>query len=93
MKKLIKKTAATALSMAGILSVVPSVLCAPLGCNYEEGKIDNYSAMITGKYFDNMEDLYNLTMVKKKNLILDMVCIVNLFIIWLSVFQKAFQRL
>ena len=66
MKKLIKKTAATALSMAGILSVVPSVLCAPLGCNYEEGKIDNYSAMITGKYFDNMEDLYNLTMVKKK---------------------------
>lgn len=66
MKKLIKKTTVTAISIAGILSMLPSALCAPLGSNYEEGKVDNYSAMIIGKYFNSMEDLYNLMMVNKK---------------------------
>ena len=31
MKKLVKKTAATALSMIGILSMMPSALCVPGG--------------------------------------------------------------
>lgn len=66
MKKLIKKTVATTLSIAGVLLMVPSAFCVPRGSDFTEGHVDNYSAMIVGKYFNNMEDLYNLAMVSKK---------------------------
>lgn len=66
MKRLLKKTAATALSMVGILSTMPSVFCAP-GEEPEKlnerGRLDPFHAMIVGKYFDNIEDFCNLAIV------------------------------
>ena len=72
MKNLIKKTAATTLSMIGILSMMPSALCAPEGEAKEpqntngRGHIDRFHAMIVGKYFNSVEDLANLQMASKK---------------------------
>lgn len=67
MKKLIKKTAATALSAAGILSAVPSAFCAPDGAqNNGRGHIDSYNAMIVSKYLGSIKDIVNLQMANKK---------------------------
>ena len=71
MKNFIKKSAVATLSVLGILSVMPSALCAPKLADISspfnnEGKVDNHSAMIVGKYLGSAQDLYNLTMVNKK---------------------------
>lgn len=66
MKKFIKKTAATALCVAGILSAVPSAFCAPPGENNGRGRLDGYNAMIVAKYFKKFEDMANLVMVNTK---------------------------
>ena len=72
MKKLIKKTSATALSILGILSTMPSALCTPGRENETSknlnpvGHIDPFHAMIIGKYFNSVEDFKNLEMVNKK---------------------------
>ena len=71
MKNFIKKSAVATLSVLGILSAMPSALCAPKVVDYSspfnnEGKVDNHSAMIVGKYLGSAQDLYNLAMVNKK---------------------------
>ena len=72
MKISVKKTAATALSVIGMLSIVPSALCAPEGANNNppqnnrRGRIDPFNIMIVGKYLNNVGDLFNLQMVNKK---------------------------
>ena len=74
MKNLIKKTAATTLSVLGILSMMPSALCATgeegektqnVGAN-ERGHIDELNIMVAGKYLSSVKDLCNLSMVNKK---------------------------
>lgn len=66
MKNLIKKTAATTLSVLGILSMMPSALCAPGGEDQKaqdskrisgKGHVDCYYAMTVEKYFDSVGDL------------------------------------
>ena len=71
MKNFIKKTAATTLSVFGILSAMPSAFCAPDGennlpVNNERGHIDPFHIMIVGKYFDSVKDFQNLAMANKK---------------------------
>ena len=73
MKNLIKKTAATTLSMIGIISMMPSALCAPDGANNTvpqntsgRGYVDRFHAMVVGKYLNSVEDFANLQMVNKK---------------------------
>lgn len=68
-KNLIKKTAATTLSMMGILSAMPSVFCTsgeePQNTNIR-GHIDWFNIMVVGKYLNSVEDLCNLSIVNKK---------------------------
>ena len=71
MKNFIKKSAVATLSVLGILSAMPSALCAPKVVDYSspfnnEGKVDNHSAMIVGKYLGSAQDLYRLVRVNKK---------------------------
>ena len=72
MKISVKKTAATALSVIGMLSMMPSALCAPEGANNtppqnnRRGHIDSFNIMVVGKYLNNVGDLFNLQMVNKK---------------------------
>ena len=66
MKNFVKKTAATALSVLGILSAMPSAFCTPDGKNNERGHIDPFNIMVVGKYLDSVGDLQNLQMANKK---------------------------
>ena len=72
MKKLVKKTVATALSMVGILSMMPSALCVRgeegqmVGNVNQVGHLDPFNAMVVAKYFNSIEDFQNLEMVNKK---------------------------
>ena len=66
MKNFVKKTAATALSVLGILSAMPSAFCTPGGKNNERGHIDPFHIMVVGKYLDSVGDLQNLQMANKK---------------------------
>ena len=66
MKNFVKKTAATALSVLGILSAMPSAFCTPGGKNNERGHIDPFNIMVVGKYLDSVGDLQNLQMANKK---------------------------
>ena len=66
MKNFVKKTAATALSVLGILSAMPSAFCTPDGKNNERGHIDPFHIMVVGKYLDSVGDLQNLQMANKK---------------------------
>ena len=66
MKNFVKKTAATALSVLGILSAMPSAFCAPGGKNNEKGHIDPFNMMVVGKHLNSVKDICNLTMVNKK---------------------------
>ena len=66
MKNFVKKTAATALSVLGILSAMPSAFCTPDGNNNERGHIDPFNIMVVGKYLDSVGDLQNLQMANKK---------------------------
>lgn len=62
MKNFIKKSAVTTLSVIGILSTMPSALCAPgKGC-----KLDCNSIMIVGKYLKDFEDISKLEQINKK---------------------------
>ena len=72
MKNFVKKTAATTLSVLGVLSAMPSAFCAPEGANNnppannDRGHIDPFNMMVVGKYLDSVKDICNLTMVNKK---------------------------
>lgn len=71
MKNFVKKTAATTLSVFGILSAMPSAFCAPGGennspTNNGRGHLDINSAMIVGKYVDSIKDVQNVAMVNSK---------------------------
>ena len=66
MKNFVKKTAATTLSVFGILSAMPSAFCAPGGENNEKGHIDPFNMMVVGKHLNSVKDICNLTMVNKK---------------------------
>ena len=66
MKNFVKKTAATTLSVFGILSAIPSAFCAPGGENNEKGHIDPFNMMVVGKHLNSVKDICNLTMVNKK---------------------------
>ena len=71
MKNFIKKTAATTLSVFGILSAMPSAFCAPEGANNNPGnngnsRLNGFYAMTVGKYLRSVEDIHKLTMVNKK---------------------------
>lgn len=73
MKKFIKKSAAIALSIFGILLAMPSALCTPseeddnpASSNNGRGHIDSFHAMIIGKYFNSVQDFNNLSLVNKK---------------------------
>ena len=70
MKKLIKKTVATTISMIGILSAMPSGFCTPEEntppVNNGRGHIDPFNIMVVGKYLDSVGDLQNLQMANKK---------------------------
>ena len=69
---LIKKTAATTLSVIGMLSMMPSALCAPEEANdippqnNVRGHIDPFNIMVVGKYLNSVYDLFNLQMSNKK---------------------------
>ena len=73
MKNLIKKTAVTTLSVVGMLSMMPSALCAPEGANNNtppqssgRGHIDPFNIMVVGKYLNSVYELQKLQMVNKK---------------------------
>ena len=71
MKKFFKKTTATSLFVFGILSAMPSALCAPNITNditdrQDIKHIDRYNIMVVGKYLDSFQDICKLSMVNKK---------------------------
>lgn len=66
MRNFVKKTAATTLSVFGVLSAMPSAFCAPEGANNGRGHIDPFNMMVVGKYLDSFKDICNLTMVNRK---------------------------
>lgn len=68
MKKLVKKTAATTLSMLGILSMMPSVFCVP---PKSDSKYENIVFSISKGNIVRVEDSYTLKIVLKnyKNII------------------------
>ena len=66
MRNFVKKTAATTLSVFGVLSAMPSAFCAPEGANNGRGHIDPFNMMVVGKYLDSFKDICNLAMVNKK---------------------------